>query len=110
MFNVFGRTKAYTDLYSADFEKELKRNKEAVVIDVRTRGEYSSGKIAGAINIDLMSPDFENRLAALDSNKTYLVYCRSGSRSAQACDMMAARGLKPYNLAGGIISWRGEVV
>ena len=109
MLKIFERTKSYTDLKSGDFEKELKNNSNAVVIDVRTRGEFNSGKIPGAINIDLMSADFRGRIAALDKSKTYLVYCRSGSRSAQACTLMAAQGLTTSNLSGGIISWRGEL-
>lgn len=109
MFKIFERTKAYTDLNSAEFEKELTNNKDAVVVDVRTRGEFGSGKIPGAINIDLMSGDFDKRVAALDKDKTYLVYCRSGNRSAQACSVMAAKGLKSANLSGGIISWRGAL-
>jgi rhodanese-related sulfurtransferase len=109
MFKIFERTRSFADLSSGDFEKEVKNNKDAVVIDVRTRGEFNSGKIPGAINIDLMSADFTSRVAALDRSKTYLVYCRSGNRSAQACTLMSADGLKVSNLAGGIISWRGEL-
>lgn len=110
MFNIFARTKAYTDLYSADFERELKNNKEAILLDVRTKGEYQSGKIRGAINIDLLSPDFHSRVAGLDKNKTYFVYCRSGNRSGQACNILASKGLRSCNLAGGIISWKGQIV
>ena len=109
MFNVFERTRPYADLHSADFEKELKNNKDAVLIDVRTKGEFAGGKIPGAINIDLMSPDFQNRIAGLDKAKTYLVYCHSGNRSGQACKILASKGLKSANLAGGIISWRGAI-
>jgi len=109
MFNLFATTKSYSDLRSADFEKELKNASNAVVLDVRTKGEYQSGKIPGAINIDLMSPDFQSRVAALDKNKTYFVYCRSGNRSGQACQIMSSKGLKSYNLAGGIIGWRGKI-
>ena len=110
MFNVFARAKAYTDLYSADFEKELKNTPDAVVVDVRTKGEFQSGKLAGAINLDLMSPDFQRRIDALDKGKTYFVYCRSGNRSGQACNIMAAKGLRAVNLAEGIIGWRGKLV
>ena len=109
MLRIFERTKSYADLNSGDFEKELKNNSNAVVVDVRTRGEFNSGRIPGAINIDLMGADFRERIAALDKSKMYLVYCRSGSRSAQACTLMAAQGLNVSNLSGGIISWRGEL-
>lgn len=60
------------------------------------------------MNIDLMSGDFDKRVAALDKDKTYLVYCRSGNRSAQACGIMASKGLKSANLIGGVMRWRGE--
>lgn len=110
MFNLFAKTKSYTDLYAADFEKELKNTPDAVILDVRTKGEFQSGKIPGAINLDLMSPDFQSRIAALDKNKTYFVYCRSGNRSGSACNVMAAKGLRAYNLADGIIGWRGKIV
>ena len=109
MFKIFERTKAYSDLNSADFAKELKSNKDAVLVDVRTSAEFRSGRIPGAINLDLMSSDFDKRTASLDKSKTYLVYCRSGNRSAQACGVMASKGLKSANLSGGIISWRGEL-
>lgn len=110
MFKVFERTKAYTDLNSAGFEKELKNNKDAVLLDVRTKAEFNAGKIPGAINIDLMSADFEEQVAALAKDKMYLVYCRSGNRSAHACDVMASKGFKSANLSGGIMSWRGELI
>lgn len=110
MFSVFERKKSYTDLHSADFEKEMANNKDAVVLDVRTKGEFYSGRIPGAVNIDLMSPDFGRKIDALDKEKTYLVYCRSGNRSGEACRVMASKGLRAYNLAGGIISWRGKLV
>lgn len=110
MFKTFERTKAYSDMNSAEFEKELKNNKDVVVLDVRTMGEFNSGKIPGAINVDVMRPDFAERVAGLDKGKRYLVYCRSGNRSAQACSVMASHGLKAANLAGGIISWHGEIV
>lgn len=108
MFSLF-KTKSYTDLRSADFEKELKNAPNAVILDVRTKGEYQAGKIPGAINMDLMSADFQSRIAGLDKDKTYFVYCHSGNRSGQACHLMSSKGLKVYNLAGGIISWHGKV-
>lgn len=109
MFRIFEK-KAYTDLNSAEFENEQKQNSNAVVVDVRTRGEFTAGKIPGAVNIDMMSPDFERKVSCLDKNKSYLVYCRSGNRSAHACEVMAARGLKASNLAGGIVRWQGKLV
>ena len=54
------------------------------ILDVRTFDEYSDGHIQDAINIDLTSPDFEIHLDSLNKNDIYLVYCRTGGRSAMA--------------------------
>jgi phage shock protein E len=63
-----------------------------VVIDVRTPTEFAAGHIAGARNIDVEAADFGSRIASLDKKASYLVYCRSGRRSAIAADQMAAAG------------------
>jgi rhodanese-related sulfurtransferase len=65
----------------------------ATAIDVRTPEEYAAGHVEGAELIDVQSPDFDDRIAALDPSGSYVVYCRSGNRSAQAADRMEAVGL-----------------
>lgn len=78
---------------------------DAVIIDVRTPAEFAGGKLPGAKNIDIFSKDFTNQIDKLDKDKTYLLYCRSGNRSGQACNIMAGLGFtKLYNLAGGVMS------
>src|ERR1051325_1739822 len=67
-----------------EFDK-LRAKKENVVLDVRREDEFKAGHIPGAINIDVNSPDFEKKVAALDKSKTYLVHCAAGRRSATAC-------------------------
>lgn len=111
MFNFF-RTKAknYTDLSNEDFKNGM-ADKDAVIIDVRTAGEFQSGKIKGARNIDLMGSGFMERLQNLPKSKKYYLYCRSGNRSGQACETMADMGFESiHNLASGIIRWPYEVV
>jgi rhodanese-related sulfurtransferase len=63
-----------------------------VVIDVRTPSEFAAGHLAGAQNIDVEATDFGSRIASLDKKASYLVYCRSGRRSAIAAAQMAAAG------------------
>ena len=78
---------------------------DAVLIDVRTPAEFNGGKLPGAKNIDIFSKDFLNQIDKLAKDKTYLLYCRSGNRSGQACNIMAGRGFtKLYNLSGGVMS------
>jgi rhodanese-related sulfurtransferase len=110
MFNLFKSTpKAYKDLSSEDFKTGMLA-KDSVIIDVRSAGEFHSGKIKGARNIDIMSPNFSQQIANLPKDKSYYLYCRSGNRSGQACAVMAKAGFENLNnLAGGIMSWPYEV-
>ena len=75
----------------------------AVVVDVRTPAEYTAGHVDGAININVESADFGTQIAALPTDTTYAVYCRSGRRSTLATDQMADAGFTSLvNLTGGI--------
>jgi phage shock protein E len=76
----------------------------AVVIDVRTPGEFDGGHLEGAINIDVQSADFESRISELDPDVTYYVYCRSGNRSGQAIDRMAELGFTDLTNGGSVQS------
>lgn len=75
------------------------------LIDVRTPAEFAAASLPGAINLPLGSERFQQALEQLDPAGAYFVYCRSGSRSGSACQVMGTRGLKAYNLAGGIGAW-----
>lgn len=77
-----------------------------VLLDVRTPGETDRGMIDGAVLINYNSPDFNKKIAALDKEKTYLVYCQSGGRSGKACNLMQGMGFKEiYELETGYGSW-----
>ena len=77
-----------------------------MILDVRTPDEFNGGHIAGALNIDSASPDLNSRIAQLDTLKTYLVYCRTGVRSAAVVKIMADSGFKTvYDLQGGLTEW-----
>lgn len=66
----------------------------AAIIDVRTPEEFAAGHVPGAVNLDVQSPQFADQVAALDPQAgTYLIYCRSGNRSAVAAEQMRAAGL-----------------
>lgn len=101
----------YRELMSNEFENEIKKNPNAVIIDVRTPGEFNSGHIPNALNIDISSAEFPEKINALDRSKEYYVYCRSGGRSTTACQYMVSLGFtKVNNLYGGILSYEGELV
>lgn len=98
------------NIQQAEFEK-LESKENVIVIDVRTPGEVSEGKIKGAdLFIDFRGGNFEAEVDKLDKEKEYIVYCRSGGRSASAADVMIDKGFKHvYNLEGGIMGWKGAV-
>jgi len=93
-------------LAASDFSAALKKP-GTIVLDVRTPAEYANGHLPQAQNIDIEGPDFTARIAALDKNATYAVYCHSGNRSGTALEQMAAASFThTYDLAGGINAWQ----
>ena len=90
-------------------EKRLAANEELTLVDVRTEEEVAQGMIPNAIHINFFSPDFMNKIDELEKDKTYVMVCRSGARSGQACLQMMGLGFdKVYNLEGGMLGWTGE--
>jgi rhodanese-related sulfurtransferase len=86
--------------------KEKMTEPDIVIVDVRTAAEVAEGAIKGAINIDVNSSGFKQKISELDKTKTYLVYCRSGARSARACNSLAGVGFtNVINLQGGYLAW-----
>ena len=77
----------------------------ATVIDVRTPAEFAAGHIPDAVNIDVESSSFADDIAELDQSETYVVYCRTGRRSALAADQMAEAGFSSVKDLGGLSSW-----
>jgi phage shock protein E len=75
---------------------------ELVVIDVRTADEFASGHLEDAQLLDAQGAAFRSELEALDRDQPYLVYCRSGNRSAQAIAVMEALGFVEVFDAGGL--------
>jgi rhodanese-related sulfurtransferase len=95
----------YKNLNVDQFEK-MRVAKTNVALDVRTKREYDAGHMPGAVLIDFNSADFEKKIAALDKEKTYLVHCASGGRSAKAASRLSALNFKNvYNLQGGYRAW-----
>jgi rhodanese-related sulfurtransferase len=64
----------------------------SMIIDVRTPEEYAAGHLEGATLIDIKDASFDAKIAELDPNASYTIYCRSGNRSAQAVERMKEAG------------------
>lgn len=84
-------------LSTLDSAKEL-------IIDVRTPAEYAAGHIPGAVNREL--DEIERHAHELSMYETVYVHFRSGGRSAQACERLAAVGVQnAVNVEGGVQAW-----
>ena len=82
---------------------------DTVLLDIRTPGEFNDGHIEGAVLVDYYARDFVDRLKGLDRNQTYLLYCRSGNRSAKSLAIFAQLGFRHvYHLDTGIRGWVQE--
>lgn len=91
-------------------KKNLETNKNIVLLDVREDYEFKSGHIKGAKNLPVGTIDTTISKVVNDSSTPLYVYCRSGARSARACQALAAKGYtNVYNL-GGIMTWPYDIV
>ncbi len=100
-------TAVVENLDKATFAAALSTATSPQLIDVRTPREYDTGHIENAVNIDFLSPDFEEKiLAQLDKDKPVFVYCQVGGRSAKAATVLKKQGFKTiYELKGGYAVW-----
>jgi rhodanese-related sulfurtransferase len=89
---------------ASDFSTAMK-TPGTVVLDVLTPAECARVHLPAGQNIK--GSDFANRIASLDKNATYAVYCHSGNRSGLALEQMTAAGFTHvYDLAGRIGTWQ----
>lgn len=89
----------YKNLTPEEWTTKLNGDSNAVVLDVRTKAEYDSGHIDGAILMPNVTADADE----LDKTKNYYVHCRVGGRSALASQMLINKGFENvFNLNGPI--------
>jgi rhodanese-related sulfurtransferase len=77
----------------------------AIVVDVRTPAEFAEGHVPGALLIDVSSANFTQEIMQLNPSLAYVVYCRSGNRSAVAISQMLAAGFTELYDMGPLNAW-----
>ncbi len=80
----------------------------APLLDVRTPSEFAAGHLRGAVNVDVLAPDFADRVQALDlpTDGPVYLYCRSGNRSGQAAQTLRQLGYEGAVNVGGFEALR----
>ncbi len=99
------------DLTQEKWSNQLTDDENSIILDVRSSEEFEAGFIPEAKQLDIRNPEtFIQGLKSLEKSASYYVYCRSGARSAQACQVMSQMGFETtFNLLGGILDWKGEI-
>ncbi len=83
--------------------RELVRS-GAVLVDVREKSEWDAGHAPKAKHHPLKG--LSSSMARLPADRTLVVVCRSGNRSARATNVLAKAGFDAVNLTGGMTAWR----
>lgn len=79
----------------------------AVIVDVRSPGEFQGGHIKGSINVPLQS--IQSSLGKIPKNKTVITCCASGMRSASAKSMLKSAGYAAVHNGGGWMSLKSKI-
>ena len=99
----------YIQITQEEARRIMEEETGYLIVDVRTPEEYAEGHIPGAVNIPNESIGSTNLSQLPDQKQKLLVYCRSGNRSKQAAEKLAALGYLNVYEFGGINTWNGEI-
>lgn len=97
-------TISFGDVTVEEAKSLVESNVSLIIVDVRTREEYDSGHIEGAILIPVS--ELEGRINELSKEEEFLIYCRTGNRSSNSVNILKANGYtKIFHMNDGIIAW-----
>lgn len=103
-----GSAGAAWDIEPGELSGSLHGTHPPLLLDVREPHELQISALAGAINIPLGA--LASRLSELDSAREMVIFCKGGTRSARALELLISAGFKRVkNLRGGINSWAREI-
>ncbi len=97
------------ELEVLELQKKIERNDNFTLLDVRDAYElHISNLQIDSVHIPL--DELQSRVNELDKSDEIVVLCRSGNRSATACDLLLQKGFTGvYNLKGGINEWAQKI-
>lgn len=96
------------NMTAVDLARYMTNQKDLVLLDVREQNEFEYSHLGQAMHIPLNR--LSERIKELPENKEIVVYCRSGTRSRRAAEILQSAGIKNVrNLQGGIRAWQRDV-
>ena len=89
-----------------EFLEKMKREQKPLVLDVRSRGEYAQGHIAGAVNVPISEVTGRMNELMAYRDQEIIIYCRSGNRASSVEAYLLRAGFtRLLHLSGDMISW-----
>jgi len=107
---VYSQTKGYVSIYPSEAKEIMDTEKNVVILDVRTPGEYESCHIPNAILISHTEINEKAEELIPDKQSKILVYCQNGIRAISAAKRLVKLGYTNVCVFGGIINWEYETV
>ena len=103
-------TASFDTLSSHEAYQLINEDETVIVIDVRSKEEFATGHINGAILLPVDQIEAHAEEILQNKDAVILVICRSGARSQYASQLLADLGYTNIYDIGGILSWPGELV
>lgn len=92
------------DITSTEAKALIAKNKQVVLLDVRTPDEFRQAHLRGALLIPLA--ELQKRVSEVPRNRPLLVYCAVGARSSTAAAILASKGYREiYHMSDGLVGW-----
>lgn len=92
-----------------DVKQAIDTNEKCVILDVRTIGEFSRGKLKGSINCSVEDISQSVETLIPDKKQKIYVYCLSGARSSVAVEAMIRLGYtNVFHMNHGLLAWRAK--
>ncbi|UTW47621.1 rhodanese-like domain-containing protein [Bacterioplanoides sp. SCSIO 12839] len=87
---------------------QLINKEDAVVLDIRDKGEFGQGHLANAINIPYAN--LANRMTELSvhKEKPIILVCKTGQTVSMAGKMLREQGYNAVRLSGGMMEWNAQ--
>jgi len=101
---------SYTQISMDEAVTMMEEETDYIILDVRRPDEFADKHIPNAINVPNETIGEDEIPELPNKDQIILVYCRSGNRSKQASEKLAALGYTKVYEFGGINDWKGETV